>query len=40
MATGRELEKVEAADVDELNTGKVAGSGNKLLAIDFGVVDD
>ena len=37
VATGRELEKVEAADVDELNTGEVAERLDDALVL---VVDD
>jgi hypothetical protein len=40
VTTGGELEEVEGEDGGGLNTGDVAESTNKLLAVGLGVVDD
>jgi hypothetical protein len=40
VTTRGELEEVESGDGGGLDTGDVAESGDKLLAIDLGVVDD
>ena len=40
VTTGGQLEKVQGVDRAGLDAGQVAGTGDELLAIDLGVVDD